>query len=218
MGEWSLFFLWAGVCLAGLLVALLGEYRGRASLGMGGKVVAATAYIVAALTLGAVESVYGRLMLLGMGFCWLGDLFLVSRQSRLLFLFGLVSFLLGHVVYTIAFLARGVDPLVGLGALGLMSVFAWRVGAWLNPHVSQKMRVPVWLYVVAISIMMVTAVGTHASESNIFILLGATLFVLSDLTVARNRFVFPAFINRAMGLPVYFTGQLFLAASVAINL
>jgi uncharacterized membrane protein YhhN len=40
------------------------------------------------------------------------------------------------------------------------------------------------------------------------------LFVLSDLAVARNRFVERVFINRAVGLPLYFTAQLLLAASV----
>jgi uncharacterized membrane protein YhhN len=79
------------------------------------------------------------------------------------------------------------------------------------------MRIPVWLYLAAISVMMVMAAGTHASDHNMFILLGAILFVLSDLAVARNRFVDPAFINRAIGLPIYFTAQLLLAASVMIR-
>jgi uncharacterized membrane protein YhhN len=65
--------------------------------------------------------------------------------------------------------------------------------------------------------MMVMAAGTHASDKNLFILLGAMLFVVSDLAVARNRFVARAFINRAIGLPLYFTAQLLLAASVMIR-
>jgi hypothetical protein len=39
--------------------------------------------------------------------------------------------------------------------------------------------------------------------------------VLSDLSVARDRFVAPGFVNRAWGLPTYFAAQLLLAASVA---
>ena len=214
---WQGYFLWAGICCAGLVVALLGEYRSSTSVTIAGKLFAATAYIAAALSLGAMLTTYGRVMLLGMGFCWLGDLFLVSRKSRLLFLSGLVSFLVGHVVYTLAFVIRGVDTGAVLWALALMALFGWRVGAWLYPHVDQKMRMPVWLYLAAISVMMAMAAGTQSFNSNILIVAGAILFVLSDLAVARNRFVESSFINRAVGLPLYFSAQLCLAASVAIQ-
>jgi uncharacterized membrane protein YhhN len=43
---------------------------------------------------------------------------------------------------------------------------------------------------------------------------GAVLFYLSDLAVARHRFVRPAFLNRAWGLPAYYAGQLLLAWTV----
>jgi uncharacterized membrane protein YhhN len=40
--------------------------------------------------------------------CWLGDLLLVSRNSRPLFTAGLAAFLAGHLVYVAAFVVRGV--------------------------------------------------------------------------------------------------------------
>ncbi len=215
--TWQGYFLWVAVCCGGLLMALVGEYRSNATASMAGKLVAATAYIAAALSLGAMNTAYGRMMLGGMGFCWLGDLFLVSRRRRILFLAGLASFLAGHVAYTVAFVVRGVDTAVVVITLALMAVFAWRAVSWLYPHIDQRMRVPVWLYLAAISIMMVMAAGTHAFDHNAFILSGALLFVISDLAVARNRFVDPAFVNRAFGLPLYFTAQLLLAASVMIR-
>jgi hypothetical protein len=82
---WHGYFLWAVVCYGGLLMALVGEYRSSTTVSITGKLFAATAYIAAALSLGAMLTSYGRIMLLGMGFCWLGDLFLVARQSRILF-------------------------------------------------------------------------------------------------------------------------------------
>jgi uncharacterized membrane protein YhhN len=215
--AWQGYLFWAVACYGGLLTSLFGEYRNSTPISLAGKLSAATAYIAAALSLGAMSSSYGRLMLLGMGFCWLGDLFLVSRQSHKVFLAGLVSFLMGHVAYTVAFVERGVDAVFVVIVLALMAVFAWRTMVWLNPHTPQRMRVPVWLYVATISVMMVMAVGTHAADHNIFILTGATLFVLSDLAVARNRFVAPGFMNRAIGLPLYFTAQLLLAASMVVR-
>ena len=215
--TWHGYFFWVAVCYGGLLTALVGEYRNSTKISIAGKLFAASAYIAAALSLGAMNTVYGRVMLGGMGLCWLGDLFLVSRQSRTLFLAGLVSFLTGHVAYTVAFVLRGVDVAVVAITTALMVVFAWRAVAWLYPHTDRGMRVPVWLYLATISVMMVMAAGTHAYDRNLFILSGAILFVLSDLAVARNRFVGRAFINRAIGLPLYFTAQLLLAASVLIR-
>jgi hypothetical protein len=43
---------------------------------------------------------------------------------------------------------------------------------------------------------------------------GAILFYLSDLAVARQRFVQQSFINRALGLPIYYLGQLLLAMTI----
>ena len=43
---------------------------------------------------------------------------------------------------------------------------------------------------------------------------GAAMFYLSDLAVARDRVVSSGFWNKAWGLPLYFGGQLFLAASI----
>ena len=43
---------------------------------------------------------------------------------------------------------------------------------------------------------------------------GALAFYLSDLSVARDRFVRPAFVNRAWGLPLYYGAQFVLAATV----
>jgi len=43
---------------------------------------------------------------------------------------------------------------------------------------------------------------------------GAVLFFLSDLLVARDRFVAPGFGNRLLGLPLYYAAQLLLASAV----
>jgi uncharacterized membrane protein YhhN len=46
---------------------------------------------------------------------------------------------------------------------------------------------------------------------------GASLFYLSDLFVARNRFVKKEYVNRLVGLPLYYTGQYLLALSVNLG-
>jgi uncharacterized membrane protein YhhN len=48
-------------------------------------------------------------------------------------------------------------------------------------------------------------------ERWIFLVGGAVLFFVSDVAVARDRFVEPSWKNRAWGLPAYYAGQLLLA-------
>jgi uncharacterized membrane protein YhhN len=206
--------MWIAICAFGVLLSLAGERYANTLVGAGGKLIAATAYIAAAWSLSAMDSGYGRVLLLGMAFCWMGDLLLVSNNSRSLFLLGLASFLLGHVAYIGAFAVTGVSLPAVLGAGLVMAVFAWAVLRWLKPHLDDRMRRPVWLYVIAISLMMAMAIGVYANDGNWLIPLGALLFLLSDLAVARDRFIAPGFINRAWGLPVYFSGQMVLAMSV----
>lgn len=203
------------VCALGLALTLAGEFRGNAVGAALGKLVAASAYVGTALALGAGHSSYGRLMLAGMACCWAGDLLLVSQRSRWLFVSGLLAFLLGHLGYSAAFMYRGLALSGWLPGLLVMLLFSSVVLRWLWSHLDRSMRSPVFLYVAAISVMMVSAAGTHAFERDAPLLAGAALFVLSDLAVARNRFVAPGFVNRALGLPVYFTAQLLLATTVA---
>jgi len=217
MEPWHAYTLWALLCGLGLVISLIGEYRESTAWSGAGKLIAASSYIGAALALGAHETAYGRVLLAGMGFCWLGDMFLVSSQSRRLFLAGLASFLTGHLVYVAAFAVRGIALPALLGAAVGMVVFGFFVLRWLRPELDARMRVPVGLYVIAISAMMAMAAGSCSAHGSLALLLGALLFVISDLAVARNRFVAPGFINRAWGLPIYFAAQLLLAASVAAS-
>lgn len=213
-GSWEAYTIWAAICGLGLLISLAGEYRLNTIISAAGKLVAASAYIGAAWSLGAASMPYGQVLLAGMALCWLGDLFLVSRDSRLLFLAGLVSFLLGHIVYIGAFAVRGISLPALLAAGLVMAVFGWLIMKWLKPGLDQRMKLPVLLYVIAISAMMAMATATFSAQGGLALLLGGLLFVVSDLAVARNRFLAPGFINRAWGLPTYFAAQLLLAASV----
>jgi len=75
------------------------------------------------------------------------------------------------------------------------------------------MKAPVYGYMAVISAMLVSAAGAAPSDPAIFA--GAALFYVSDLCVARERFVTPGFANGALGLPLYFAAQLVLAGTVA---
>ncbi len=177
------------------------------------KMLASTGFIAIALSVGAMSSSYGKIVLAALALSWLGDL-LLTFTSRSAFLGGLVAFLLGHVAYSVAFGTLGVNPLVGAiaaVAVAIVAVFVWR---WLAPHVGD-MAAPVVAYVVVISVMVVLAFGAFGDGATWLIPLGATLFFISDLFVARNQFVAPDTVNRMWGLPLYYLAQVLLALSVA---
>jgi uncharacterized membrane protein YhhN len=175
---------------------------------------ASTGFIGTAMAAGGLESAYGRAILVALAFSWLGDMFLMARRSSL-FLAGLAAFLLAHIAYGAAFVLHGQSTSWTLVALAVSTVPALLVARWLHPHVPSSMRKPVWAYILFISLMLSLAIGARGSGGHWTILIGALCFYLSDISVARDRFIVPSFTNRLWGLPLYYGAQILLAMSVA---
>lgn len=206
---------WIVLC-AGACAALLACEYGRWRPGVWGfKMLASTAFVATAVAGGGLRSDYGRLVIAGLVLCWLGDLLLLPRRSQRAFLAGIGSFGLGHVAYGIAFLQRGVDAAALAWAAAGAALLGAFVLRWLWPRLTEVFVVAVPLYVGIIGCMLATAVATTAAGGPAAIAVGAALFAVSDLSVARDRLVAPGFANAAWGLPLYFAGQIGIAASVA---
>jgi uncharacterized membrane protein YhhN len=207
------------VLIAATLVALLGllfsEYRGFRSGVWVAKPLASTGFLAVAVAAGALETPYGVAVLVALVLCWVGDVFLIPKGASTLFLVGLLSFLLGHLGFAVAFTLRGPDPLWTVAAAVLALPPAYLVLRWLHPHLSARMRTPVVAYVAVISLMLVTAVGAALATGRTAIGFGAACFYLSDLHVARHRFVAQSFWNKSWGLPLYYAAQLILASTVS---
>jgi uncharacterized membrane protein YhhN len=200
------------VALLGLLIS---EYRGLRSGVWVAKPLASTGFIAVAVAAGAWETPYGMAVLVALFLCWLGDVFLIPKGAAAPFLVGLTSFLLGHVGFAVAFALRGPDPLWMAAAAVVLLPPAYLVLRWLHPHLSARMRTPVVAYVAVISLMLVTAAGAAVSTGQAAIGIGAACFYLSDLHVARHRFVAQSFWNKSWGLPLYYAAQLILASTVS---
>ena len=203
-----------------LLVGLLYfEKNGNQKGKLPTKTILSCLFIFTALVQAHLIPVYCYILFFGLIFCLGGDVFLALPQERM-FLLGLVSFLLGHVLYVVGFFYVAdvsqwtwVGCLVGLLVSGL--VF-W----WLRPHLG-SMLLPVIAYIIVITVMVVgawTVLGdaklSYAGRLLVFI--GAVSFYLSDLFVARDRFLKSEFSNRLIGLPLYYCGQFLLAFSVGL--
>ncbi len=175
-------------------------------------------FIVAWTLQPALDARFAGLILLALLFCLGGDI-LLAFGSRGTFLLGLASFLLGHLSYAVAFFAVGaVGPAMAVGVILLMTAAAL-VWPWLEPHLG-NMHTPVLAYIVVISIMVCGAFGvagdpTIPLRARGGLFAGAILFYISDLFVARQRFIAGAPVNRVVGLPLYYVAQFLLAFSAA---
>jgi hypothetical protein len=66
-----------------------------------------------------------------------------------------------------------------------------------------------------ITAMVALAFGAVVRGGTPWIAIGAVGFYASDLSVARDQFVKPGFVNRVWGLPLYYVAQVVLACTAA---
>ena len=199
------------MALISVLVFLASERINNQVGRWGGKMAASTIFVLFAVYLDALESVHGQALMVALLCSWVGDLLLLPGKSRW-FLYGLVSFLLAHIAFALCFIQRGIDtgqlllPGAGVGLLVLV------ISYWLLPHVEKEMKLPVLGYMAAIVVMVILAFATHHHLPNAAIPVAACLFLVSDLFVARDRFVKKEAWNRIIGTPLYFGAQMIFAA------
>lgn len=80
------------------------------------------------------------------------------------------------------------------------------------------MKGPILAYIIIITAMVVGAgsLWNHSAldiTGRSLVLVGGILFYASDIFVARHRFFQKEFLNRAIGLPLYYTAQFMIAFS-----
>lgn len=206
----------AVLCAAAVTGLLVAEWRDSTRGLWLMKPLASAAFIWAGFEAGALESSYGRLVMLGLLLCFAGDVLLVPRARPAIFRAGVFAFLLGHVAYSGAFLTR---PLALTGVLAggaLLAAVIWLVLRWLRRSLPPDMVWPVRAYLVVIGVMATLACGVTAAGGPLAVGAGALAFAASDVSVARDRFVTHGFGNRAWGLPLYYAAQLLIAATPAM--
>lgn len=174
-------------------------------------------FVVVALTGSSANPTYCNLVLTGLLFCMAGDVLLIFPAKEL-FLVGLVSFLAGHVLYSIAFFMMASPGTLTWIITAVCLLISCTVFIWLRTHLG-TMLVPVIAYIAVITAMVIGATslasnGQLSFAGRALVLCGAILFYFSDIFVARHRFVKKQYFNRLAGLPIYYTGQFMIAYSL----
>lgn len=204
--------------MVGCLGYLAAEYLEQRVAGCLLKALASAAFVALAAATGAADTTFGQVLFAGFVLSFIGDVLLLWHAT---FLAGLGSFLLGHVAFAVgATTFLGADgarasatPTLAVGAL-LMAVagtLAWR---WLSPHLKGFMRRAVLAYLLTIATMVVLTIGAAAAGAPLLLPVGAILFAISDLAVARERFVEKTIRNKVWGLPFYYGAQVLIALSI----
>ena len=178
------------------------------------KAIASSGFVIVGLS--APEAPGRSLIVAGLILGWFGDVALSFPRHRA-FMLGLGAFLSGHVAYTIVGYQLPSNRFAIVGAsitsLGL-ALLALR---WLWSRLTPSLRLPVVIYLLAIAAMVGAAVGQLQQPQGHYFVGGAILFALSDLLVARERFVAPGFANALIGLPMYYTGQSMIAVWLVLR-
>ncbi len=173
---------------------------------------------------------FDKLIITGFFFAWIGDMLLMVKNDDL-FVFGLASFLICHVLYIIAFIGniqRSGYKLSGINKsiLALLPLFYLIVlYSYLYPHIVGKAEtkpflIPVSVYAVTIVTMCLFALwrlGSTNRKSAALIILGAFTFVISDSLIALNKFVAPFEHANLFIMFTYCTAQLWIATGSILH-
>jgi len=141
------------------------------------------------------------LVLTGLFFSWMGDVFLhvsgnkidLAIDKDLFFLLGLASFLLTQLIYIFAFrLPKGPNPVFKRRAYLLVLVVGYGcLLIWFLYRGLGDMKIPIIIYAAVILTMLLAALNRHGKVNGISFMLvsiGALLFVASDSMLAINKF------------------------------
>jgi len=161
----------------------------------------------------------------GLVFSLAGDVFLMLPEQR--FIAGLVAFLLAQVAYVIGLnttpLPMTVVTIIILVIVGLVSTRIFlRISQGLVATGNSKLRVPVLVYSIVISLMLFSALLAFVRPSwspgaALLVGLGAVLFFLSDSLLAWNKFVNPLKNGGLVVIITYHIGQVLITLGAALN-
>lgn len=180
-----------------------------------------------------------KFLIVSLFFSWLGDVALMFVGPQQIgsyyyagnpnfFLAGLVFFLIAHVLYIIVFSKTTLQqkailaqkPLLILPLiLYIVLLMAYVLPALISNPVNKAMTMPVVIYSTVIGAMVIAAVNRYGRvtyPSFKIVLMGATLFMVSDSIIAINAFIYQN--NMPLAGPAimttYITAQLLIVLGV----
>lgn len=161
------------------------------------------------VTRGSVKRIFAGLI-----FSAVGDAFLIWQEQGY-FVHGLLMFAIAHILYSAAFGMKPLDLKAGV-VMGLISGFLYIL---LYSYLSGPFTYLVGVYTALIAFMGWRAVAGIQLCNDLWTwtklsaCIGAVLFIVSDLTIAVNKFCFPVPRSRVIIMVTYYAAQMLIALS-----
>jgi len=151
---------------------------------------------------------YQKMIIIGLIFSTVGDVFLIDSKR---FIQGLISFLLAHICFIIAFFSTPNLPSVifYLAYVAFFLSILWK-------HLD-NLKIPVIVYSFALALMSWFALSRYFGlndPKSLFAFLGSVSFVASDSLLAFNKFKSSFPFAEILILSTYFIAQWLIALSV----
>lgn len=164
----------------------------------------------------AMNNSFGLWVLVGLLLSAMGDAFLMHPKDK--FVAGLSCFLFAHIAYSIGFF-QTIESITWWIPAGFLAVGVL-VFLLLLPSLG-AMIIPVALYIVVIVAMTASAAEfwvAYRSSAGLLALVGALMFMTSDLVLAIDRFRSASHFSRHVVMVTYYTAQGLITLSVLASL
>jgi uncharacterized membrane protein YhhN len=158
---------------------------------------------------------FKKWILAALFFSWAGDVLLLFQQNhKLFFLLGLSAFLLAHIFYIVFFHQVRVKESIKGNPWFLVVIVIYYAALMtiLSPFLGD-MKLPVRIYGIVISFMFMLAMHMLVIKNKIagkWMMIGALLFVVSDSTLAINKFYRSFELANVLIMLTYGLAQLFI--------
>jgi uncharacterized membrane protein YhhN len=162
----------------------------------------------AILNVSSPPTSYQKMIITGLIFSTVGDVFLIDSKR---FIQGLLSFLLAHICFIIAFFSTPNLP----GVIFYLAYVAFFLSIlWKQ---LDNLKIPVIVYALALAMMSWFALSRYFGlndHKSLFAFLGSVSFVASDSLLAFNKFKSSFPFAEILILSTYFIAQWLIALSV----
>lgn len=169
-------------------------------------------------------SLSSRLIICGLVFGFIADIlvnlrYTFKKKGQMLHLIGIISFLIGHILYLSVAVSISDNPLISLVAGIIISIFLM---LWMYKRISVSvvLKIVGIIYIGAIVLLNTAAIGNMIAMQSSFtciFALGAVFFLVSDILLILNTFgAKPKRSIRIIHLSLYYLGQVLIALSLAL--
>ena len=163
---------------------------------------------------------HGNYVTIAIVFSLIGDIFLMNDKT---FLVGLVAFLIAHIFYILAFrpeASRFFSKKQLLIPATIVLIYGGLLLAVVLPNVDSALKIPIIVYAFTILIMLLTALHRFSNVSAVsfkYVIIGASLFVLSDSMIAISKFVMHFPMDGVWVMATYGIGQYLIVVGYLKN-